>query len=133
MALCYVASFHRNMETNMNKHAPTMAWHPETGENQIFNHPSEVPDGWLDTHPDNMKAKAPAKAEAATGALPMTREEITKALDECEISYKPKAKDKALYELLEKSLRDHFAAEKVEVPADADVPALLALVKPKSE
>lgn len=117
----------------MSKHAPTMAWHPDTGESQIFNHPGEVPEGWLDTHPNNVKAKAPAKAAAAADALPMSRDEIVKALTECEIPFKARAKDKDLYALLEKSLRDHFAAEKVEVPADADVPALLALVKPKSE
>jgi hypothetical protein len=48
------------------KSLPTMAWHPETGENQIFDHPSEVPEGWLDTHPNNKpKAAKEAKAPAA--------------------------------------------------------------------
>jgi hypothetical protein len=63
----------------------------------------------------------------------MSRDEITKALADFEIPFKAKAKDKDLYALLEKSLRDHFAAEKVDVADDADVPALLALVKPKDE
>lgn len=119
----------------MRTHQPTMAWHPKTGENQVFDHPDDVPADWLDTHPDNVKAKAPVKAAPApaTTGLPLTRDEIVKALSGFEIPFRANAKDKALYELLEKSLREHFATEKVEVPAGADVPALLALVASKSE
>lgn len=118
----------------MSKHQPTMAWHPKTGECQVYNHPDDVPADWLDTHPDNVKAKAAAEKSAAVAeGLPMTRAEIVKALTDFEITFRASAKDKALYALLEKSLREHFATEKVEVPADADVPALLALVNAKSE
>jgi hypothetical protein len=114
------------------KHKPTMAWHPKTGECQTFNHPDEVPASWLDTHPDNVTDKPAADTKNAD-ALSMSRDEIVKALTDFEIPFKARAKDEALYALLEKALRDHFATEKVDVPADADVPALLSLVSPKSE
>jgi hypothetical protein len=139
MALCYVASFHIHMETKMSKHQPTLAWHPDTGEAQTFNHPDEVPSHFLPHHPEDAKAKArtetkpaaPDKSEPA--AIPMSRDEIVKALTDGEIPFKANAKDKTLYALLDAKLREHLLDNDVEIPEGSDVPALLALVKAKSE
>lgn len=109
---------------------PSMRWNPETGESQVFSAPHEVPDGWLDQHPNSVSGddKAAAKSDTKTG-LPLTKAEIVEALNEYEIPFKANTGAKGLYELLETSLKAHLAAEKVEIPADANVPALLALVK----
>jgi hypothetical protein len=34
---------------------PAYKWHPETAEQRLFTKAAEVPEGWLDTHPDNLK------------------------------------------------------------------------------
>lgn len=70
---------------------PTMAWHPKTGENKIFNSSSEVPEGWLDTHPNNVAEKS---------APDMTRKEIIAALSSGGIQFDERANKETLYEVL---------------------------------
>lgn len=122
---------------------PRMRWHPTSGESQVFTADSEVPEGWLDHHPDDPrhvavekqpdpKAKAPIGAAAAV-ALPMTRDEIKAALDKAEIVYAKNAKDQTLYDLLLTSLRTYLTAQTVEFSETDDAPALLKLVSPSAE
>lgn len=123
---------------------PRMRWHPTTGESQVFTADSDVPEGWLDHHPDDArhaavekqpdpsKAKAPAGAAAAV-ALPMTRDEIKAALDKAEIAYAKNAKDQTLYDLLLTSLRQYLTAQTVPFNDTDDAPALLKLVSPSAE
>jgi hypothetical protein len=89
------------------KSLPTMAWHPETGENQIFDHPSEVPEGWLDTHPNNKpkgakEAKAPAPD--AFKDAPMSKDEIVAALTAGGVQFDANAKPKALQGVLREAV-----------------------------
>lgn len=115
----------------MSKHTafPAFKWHPKTGESQIFNAEHEVPDGWLDTHPDNVKADEKADDKTPLSAkLPMTKKEIVKALVEGGIDYDTAAPASVLYGFLDEKLREHLTAAQVEIPEGADVPALLALI-----
>lgn len=107
-----------------NKHEPTMAWHPETGENKVFNHPSEVPAEWLDTHPSN-KPKEVEKAPAAKPE-PMTRDEIVAALSDGGVEFDDKSKTKVLAEILRKSVIAALTSAEVEFDADASTKDLLA-------
>lgn len=110
---------------------PSMRWHPETGEMAVYNAPHEVPEGWLDTHPNNVsKVKKAEKPAAEANLLPMTKAEIVKALTDGGIPFKPQTGAKGLYALLDTALRAHLAAEKIEVPEGANVPALMALANP---
>jgi hypothetical protein len=117
------------------KHLPTMAWHPETGENQIFNHPGEVPSGWLDTHPDNKpkpaKAPAAAKEAAKTEAakqLSLTRKEMLEALQAGGVEHDPKAKVEALDAVLRGAVEKALADAKIPYSPEAPTKELLALL-----
>lgn len=113
----------------MSKQEPTMAWHPETGENQIFNHPSEVPEGWLDTHPSNVKA---AVKQEGNKPLSMTRKEIVAALNDGGLSFDNKAPVKALYAQLTDAVKAVLTEAQVQFDPNADTKDLLALL-PKPE
>lgn len=110
---------------------PAMKWHPETGEATVYNSPHEVPEGHLDQHPASLE-KTPALKPSAPSALPMTKAEIVTALKAGNIEYPATAGAKALYDLLDKTLREHLTANNVTIPDNANVPALLALVNPAS-
>lgn len=118
---------------------PAMKWHPQTGEATVFNKSQDVPDGYLDEHPDNLSGTARAEAVAAAAVKPpasdelcLTREEIMAELHESGLSYKKNTPTKALYDMLVEALKEYLAENEVEFPADADAKALLALV-PKPE
>lgn len=110
---------------------PAFKWHPETGEQKYCTSAEEVPEGWIDTHPNNVPPKADADkpAKVVEPELPMKRKDITKELDAAGVEYPKSATTKALYELLGDTAKNFLTANKVEYAADADVPALLALVK----
>lgn len=121
----------------MTKHSeyPAFKFHPETGESRHFSHAHEVPEGWLDNHPANggkaeekaPAAKAPAEKAPKAEKLPMSRKEIVKALVEGEIAFDKDAETAALYAVLDVAVREHLAANKIDIPEGANVPALLAL------
>lgn len=114
---------------------PAMKWHPVTGEYVICQNESEVPEGYLDTHPNNLPAVKAADAPAASSALvvlPMKKADIITALTEGGIQFDPKAKAIVLYEALLASLQAHLTEAEVEFPENATAPELLALV-PKPE
>lgn len=114
------------------KQQPTMAWHPETGESKIYNHPSEVPEGWLDTHPDNVpKAPKPAPSPVED-KLPMTRKEIVAALTEGGLQFDPKAPVKVLYAQLTDAVKSALTDAGVSFDDAADTKALLEKL-PKPE
>lgn len=116
------------------KEFPAMKWHPETGVPEVFHTAQDVPDGYLDCHPNSLEAKKASQAAAGnTNQLPMTKAEIVEALKAGNIEFKPNQGAKALYDILEAALREHLTANKVEIPEGANVPALLALANPKSE
>lgn len=116
------------------KSAPTRAWHPQTGESQVFNHPSEVPEGWLDTHPDNIKKDAPKAAEVKNDGekLSMTRKELVEALAAGGIEHDPKAPVKVLDGVLREAAIAFLTDAKVEFDAKADTKTLVGLL-PKPE
>lgn len=109
----------------MSKHEPTMAWHPETGENKIFNHPSEVPEGWLDTHPSNV---AKAEKPAAFKDAPMSKEEIVAALTAGGVQFDANAKPKALQGVLREAVTKALTAAEVSFDANASTKELLSLL-----
>lgn len=106
---------------------PAMKWHPETGVAAVFHTPHDVPEGYLDQHPSSLE-KTPAVKPSTPGALPMTKAEIVAALKAGAIEYPATAGAKALYDLLDKTLREHLTANNIPIPENANVPALLALV-----
>src|SRR5581483_9866922 len=115
------------METTMTntKSAPTMAWHPETGENRVFPHPSEVPEGWLDTHPSNASKAAEGGDKNPGDKLPMTRKEIVAALNDGGISFDKQAKTSALYAQLLDAVKSALTEAGVEFDVNADAKVLL--------
>lgn len=116
----------------MTSTAPTMAWHPETGESKIFKHPSEVPEGWLDTHPDNVPKVVKPAAPVADDKLPMTRKEIVAALTDGGLQFDAKAPVKVLYAQLTDAVKSALTDAGVEFDAAADTKALLEKL-PKPE
>lgn len=109
------------------KSYPVVMWHPETREPTTFDHPDDVPAGYLD-HPAAAPAKpVPDEAETAV-TLPLNRKEIRAELDEAGITYDKSAKTGDLYTVLVDALKAHLNEAEVEYPADADAKALLALV-----
>lgn len=129
----------------MHQAAPTMKWHPETGEATTFNHPSEVPAGYVDTHPNNLsEADRKAAVEAlnkpaavvVTPAVPdksglcLTRKEIAAELSEGGIQFAKNEPTQALYDKLMAALKEHLTIAEVPFHEDADAKALLALVPP---
>lgn len=120
--------------------APTMAWHPETSESRIFNHPSEVPEGWLNTHPSNVSkedakpvsvSKEPVKP-ADADKVPMTRKEIAAALSDGGVAFDPKQSVKVLYTQLTEAVKTALTDSGVEFDPAADTKALLEKL-PKPE
>lgn len=112
------------------KNYPAYKWHPQTGDAKIFESASEVPEGWLDTHPANLKnvtTDAPKSDE-----LPMSRDEIKDALKAGNIEFVSNAKTPALYALLVENLQSHLKDAGVEFPENATAPELLALVPKQS-
>lgn len=111
---------------------PAMMWHPETGENRIFNSADEVPEGWLDTHPNNKDAaeqrKAAAEARNPPATLPLTRAEIVKALGDGGINFNPRAATKALYDQLLGELKKTLTEAGIAYEQEADAKTLLGLL-----
>lgn len=122
---------------------PARMWHPESGESAVFHNAADVPEGWLDTHPNNAKrvpanaapaqpaVKAPAPDKKGNG-LPMTREQITIALLEGGVQFKRSSDDKALYATLMTALKKVLDDQGVKYDPKANAPALLELL-PKPE
>lgn len=109
------------------RHYPALKWHPHTGESQVFNAAHEVPADWLDHHPASADAQKPAP-KVNSDVLPMTRNEIVAELTAGAIPFKANQSNKALLELLDKSVREHLTSNNIDIPEGADVKALLALV-----
>lgn len=108
---------------------PAMKWHPTTGESKLCTVAEDVPDGWLDTHPNNLPKPDEKAKPAGEPELPMTRKDIIKELDAAGVAFPKMAKTQALYDLLGDTAKNFLAAAKVDYAPDADVPSLLALVK----
>lgn len=109
------------------KHQPTMAWHPQNGESQIFNHPSEVPEGWLDTHPSN-KPKAEKPAAGGKVELGMSKAEIVAALTAGGVEHDPKAKASDLHDVLRGAVEKVLAEAKIPYSPEAPTKELLTLL-----
>lgn len=120
----------------MSKSSPTMAWEPKTGESKIFNHPDDVPAGWLDTHPDNLASVTKPEPDKAPDAptkaapLPLTRKEMVKALQDGGIAFDPAAKVDVLYSVLTEAVQKFLITAEIEFDPALDTKALLALVPP---
>lgn len=112
----------------MTKHEPTMKWHPETCESKIFNHPSEAPADWLDTHPSNAAKVEKAAAVPVFKDAPMSKDEITAALTAGGISFDASAKAKALQPVLREAVTKALDEAEVEFDANLSTKELLALL-----
>lgn len=122
---------------------PAMKWGPN-GERKLFQNAAEVPAGWTD-NPESLPkaapaaakpvAKPPAKAPPALKVVPpaplapLTRDQVSAELTAGGVAFQPLAPLPELTELLVASLQTHLTDSKIAFPADADVHALLALVK----
>lgn len=105
---------------------PGWRYDPATGEGGLFNSADEVPDGWLDHVPP---PGAPLAQEPAVSVRkPMTRAEITAALDSGRISYDPKAKADELHALLRDKVIAALKARAIAFDEAADTRDLLALL-----
>lgn len=99
---------------------PGMRWHPETGECKTFATAAEMPEGWLDCHPSSLPEKPADQA--------MTRKEITAALNDGGISFKPTASTASLYDLLVDSLKTALVTAEIYFDsASTDARALMGL------
>jgi|GEM_PF-4803772 len=102
---------------------PALKWHPETGECSLFNDAAEVPDGYLDVHPNNL-----AKESEKAATLPMKRKAIIAALKSGSISFDPQADAATLYDLLLSGVKAALTEQELAFDAESDdAPALLAL------
>lgn len=137
----------------MQKGYPFLMWDAETGELVTVNSPEDNREGLLPYHPsDTVKAEAAKRASAPWGEqpppppsqgdnggagngaggdqLPMTRDEIKVALDRGNVQYAGNASTVSLYNLLCTSLRGFLESSgNGNVPADADAPTMLAMLK----
>lgn len=113
---------------------PAMLWHPETGESRVFHKAGDVPEGWLDTHPDNVKNLPKAEKAAQTKPVPlsMTRKEMVQALQDGGISFDPASKVDVLYAILTEAVKKFLTDAEVEFDPATDTKALLELL-PKPE
>jgi sugar lactone lactonase YvrE len=124
------------------KNAPVMKWHPETGKSKVFDHPDDVPAGYVSEHPNNLepadrkaaiaKLKAEKKAGKVEKAEPLTRKEIIAALTDGGLPFDGNAETVDLDKALSDALKEHLQAAEVLYPSDADTRELLTLV-PKPE
>lgn len=117
---------------------PAMKWHPETGEARAFTKAGDVPDGWLDTHPNNISVvdKAAANNKDVVGKpvpLPLTRKEMVAALQQGGIAFDPAAKVDVLYAVLTEAVKKFLTDAEIEFDPALDTKALLALVPPVQE
>lgn len=113
--------------TAKNQAFPALFWHPETGDAEVYHAAVDVPEGHLPYHPNHKEARDAAPKVAPT-LPPLTKDEIKAKLDAFEIKYAPNLGQKALYELLVRSLKEHFTAEGVAFDENATAPELLELL-----
>lgn len=106
---------------------PGMRWHPVTGEMQIFQVEEDMPEGWLDYHPENPPARAALAAKEIAVELCMSREAIVAALVEGGVSFKKNASVQKLYDLLMANLKAALTEQGVVFSEDADAKALMDL------
>lgn len=112
---------------------PALMWHAVTGEVGLFTKAEDVPEGYIDTHPNNLASVTQPAAEQpnAPAALSMTRDEIVKALEEGGIPFKPNASDKKLHNLLVFKVKEVLQAAEIEFDdACTDAKILLGLLPP---
>lgn len=115
----------------MSQTFPAMMWHAVTGEVGLFIKAEDVPEGYIDTHPNNLANVAPAELPNASAALSMPRDEIVKALEEGGIPFKPNASDKKLHNLLVFKVKEVLQAAEIEFDdACTDAKTLLGLLPP---
>lgn len=115
----------------------TMRWSVETGESKVFKKGEEIPDGWLDHHPnDEEKGGAGPKRDAPEKDPPLERDEVIAALKEGGVNFNEQATTRQLDNALKGALRKALTAAKREDEFDKDTStrALLAIVRgtPKS-
>ncbi len=114
---------------------PGLRWDPKTGNCETFNSAGDVPEGWLDHHPDDpahggspRAAKADKPAAADKVELPLTRKEIMEHLKAGNVTFSPTLGTAALYELLVTSAKEALTAAAIEFdPAETNAVTLLGL------
>lgn len=116
---------------------PTMRWHPETGESQVFGSDDAIPEGWLPHHPED-KAKTAAAAALAPKPEPKAKEddpnapllkrEVIAALKMGNLAFNENDKVGDLTDQLVSALKAALTAGNVAFAEDASPRALLALV-----
>lgn len=108
---------------------PALKWHPETGECRQFAKADDVPEGWLDTHPVNVKNAA----TVAAGKLPdITRQEIIAHLEAGHVEYNKAHSAKQLHKLLTTEVHATLKGLGREFDPEADVRSLIQQLGPPS-
>lgn len=113
---------------------PALMWHAVTGEVGLFTKAEDVPEGYIDTHPNNLANVAQPAAElvaAPAVILSMTRKEIVKALEDGGIQFNPRAKAVELHDLLVAKVKEVLKNMELEFDdACTDAKILLGLIPP---
>lgn len=111
---------------------PAHKFHPVTGELKVCNSAADVPEGWIDTHPNNLPKVDPAAADPAANkaGLEMSREEIMGALDEGGIEYSKNAPTTTLYKKLTEAVKKTLLERGIAYDESFNTKQLLELIPP---
>lgn len=107
---------------------PAMRWHPTTGEWQIFKTADEVPEGWLNHHPEHKTEKEAPPPPQKKSSLDLTRPEIMEALSAGDIEFKQNTGTAALYVLLTEKVKAVLNERNIAFDDSAGTKALLGLL-----
>lgn len=111
---------------------PAFRWHPATGVCHCVENESGDDDSFLDFHPDDSSKAgdqgSSGSEDPKTGVDAMTKAEIMAALDAGNVEYDKNANKPALYSLLDTRLRETLAKTDQDVPDNATVPSMLAML-----
>ena len=108
---------------------PAYMWSPE-GEKRVFEKAEDVPEGWLDHHPNHFDGRKPPPPAKAAAPTPMTRDEIVAALDAGAIPFSKNAGTKALYDQLAAKVVEALKERGIPFDPKADTRVLLGLLPP---
>ncbi len=106
-----------------------MFWNPADGEPVTIGDDEEVPEGFLDHHPDDMEKGGAAAPPEVEQEVPLTHEELVTALQNSGTSFNEEADDAALTKQLVGLLHKALKARKVTFAKTDGPRALLAMLQ----
>jgi hypothetical protein len=114
----------------MSNHGPVMAWHPETGESQVYPSEADVPEGHLPHHPNDANKPVPVSVKGVADQTQMSREEIVAALSAGGVTFNPRAKHKELAAVLREAVTKALFESGVDPVPDFPTKQLMELLPP---